>query len=59
MSNGKAKPVQTRTPIAYSSLVPLSTWRAAKGQDSAKTDQMKADGEEADAPFKVMARKYG
>ncbi len=47
------------TPIAYSSLVPLSTWRTAEGQDSAKTDQMKADGETADAPFKVMARKYG
>jgi 2,5-diketo-D-gluconate reductase A len=47
------------TPIAYSSLVPLSTWRNAKGQDSAKTDQMRADGEHADAPFKVMAKKYG
>jgi 2,5-diketo-D-gluconate reductase A len=47
------------TPIAYSSLVPLSTWRAAKGQDSAKTDEMKADGLQADAPFKIMAKKYG
>jgi 2,5-diketo-D-gluconate reductase A len=47
------------TPIAYSSLVPLSTWRSAVGQDSAKTDRMRADGEPADAPFKVMARKYG
>lgn len=47
------------TPIAYSSLIPLSTWRTAKGQNSAKTDQMKADGERADAPFKVMAKKYG
>ena len=47
------------TPIAYSSLVPLSTWRTAQGQDSAKTDQMKADGEQANAPFKVMAQKYG
>lgn len=47
------------TPIAYSSLVPLSTWRTADGQDSAKSDQMKADGEQADAPFKVMAQKYG
>jgi 2,5-diketo-D-gluconate reductase A len=47
------------TPIAYSSLVPLSTWRTAEGQDSAKTGQMRADGERADAPFKVMARKYG
>ncbi len=47
------------TPIAYSSLVPLATWRTAAGQHSAKTDQMKADGERADAPFRVMARKYG
>jgi 2,5-diketo-D-gluconate reductase A len=46
------------TPIAYSSLVPLSTWRTAAGQDSAKTAQMKADGEQAQAPFKVMAKKY-
>jgi len=47
------------TPIAYSSLLPLSTWRTAEGQDSAKTDQMRADGERAEAPFKIMARKYG
>jgi 2,5-diketo-D-gluconate reductase A len=47
------------TAIAYSSLVPLSTWRIAKGQDSAKTDQMRAEGEQGDAPFKVMAKKYG
>jgi 2,5-diketo-D-gluconate reductase A len=47
------------TPIAYSSLIPLSTWRAAPGQDSGKTDQMKADGELAEGPFKVMAKKYG
>ena len=46
-------------PVAYSSLVPLSTWRTAAGQASAKTDRMKADGEQADAPFKVMATKYG
>lgn len=42
-------------PIAYSSLVPLSTWRVEEGQDSAKTDDMKADG----AAFKGMAEKYG
>ena len=47
------------TPIAYSSLVPLSTWRTAEGQESAKTDRMKADGEQGDGPFKVMAKKYG
>ena len=46
------------TPIAYSSLVPLSTWRAAKGQESGKTDEMKAAGLQADAPFKIMAKKY-
>lgn len=45
--------------IAYSSLVPLSTWRVAPGQDSAKTDGMRQAGEQADAPFKVMAQKYG
>lgn len=45
--------------IAYSSLVPLSSWRNAEGQASAKTDQMKADGAEPDSPFKRMARKYG
>jgi 2,5-diketo-D-gluconate reductase A len=47
------------TPIAYSSLVPLSTWRAAAGQASAKTDTMKAEGEHPDSPFKIMATKYG
>ncbi len=47
------------TPIAYSSLIPLSTWRTAEGQNSGKTDQMKADGERADSPFKAMAQKYG
>ncbi|MCB0168124.1 MAG: aldo/keto reductase [Anaerolineae bacterium] len=45
--------------IAYSSLVPLSSWRNVEGQASAKTDQMKADGADADSPFKVMAKKYG
>ena len=42
-------------PIAYSSLVPLSTWRTEEGQASAKTDQMKADS----GVFTDMARKYG
>ncbi|MEO1441932.1 MAG: aldo/keto reductase, partial [Chloroflexota bacterium] len=45
--------------IAYSSLVPLSTWRIAPGQDSAKTDDMRQAGEQANAPFKVMAQEYG
>lgn len=47
------------TPIAYSSLIPLSTWRVAEGQASAKTQQMRAEGQRADAPFKLMAKKYG
>ncbi len=47
------------TPIAYSSLVPLSTWRTAPGQDSAKTDSMRAEGEQSDSPFRAMARKHG
>lgn len=46
-------------PIAYSSLIPLSTWRAAPGQSSAKTEQMKADGERADSPFRRMAQAHG
>lgn len=46
-------------PIAYSSLVPLSTWRAEPGQDSAKTAEMKAAGADAASPFKAMAAKYG
>lgn len=41
-------------PIAYSSLVPLATWRIEEGQDSAKTEQMKADG----GAFQTMAKKY-
>ena len=46
-------------PIAYSSLVPLSTWRTESGQASAKTDEMKASGADAASPFKAMAAKYG
>lgn len=46
-------------PIAYSSLVPLSTWRSAPGHDSAKTDAMRSDSERADSPFKQLAAKYG
>lgn len=42
-------------PIAYSSLVPLSTWRSEPGQASAKTDEMRADG----VIFAEMAAEYG
>ncbi|WP_247664473.1 aldo/keto reductase [Ralstonia pseudosolanacearum] len=41
-------------PIAYSSLAPLSTWRAEAGQGHAKTDKMRAD----DDVFAEMAAKY-
>ncbi len=46
-------------PIAYSSLAPLSTWRAAPGQDSAKTDEMRSDGRRADSPLKALAARAG
>lgn len=45
--------------IAYSSLVPLSTWRIAPGHGSGKTDEMRREGQQADAPFKLLAQKYG
>ncbi|MCB0626085.1 MAG: aldo/keto reductase, partial [Saprospiraceae bacterium] len=45
--------------IAYSSLVPLSTWRTAEGHDSAKTEKMKADSSAEASPFRAMAEKYG
>lgn len=53
--------LQTRgvLPIAYSSLVPLSSWRAAPGQNSAKTAEMQAEGDRDDSPFRTMAAKYG
>ncbi len=42
-------------PVAYSSLVPLASWRSAPGQDSAKTEEMRADS----TTFETMAEKYG
>ena len=47
------------TIIAYSSLVPLSGWRQAPGHDSAKTEDMKAEGAYENSPFREMAQKYG
>ena len=44
--------------IAYSGLVPLSTWRHKDGENSLKTDQMYKDSEDADSPFKKLAKKY-
>ena len=45
-------------PMAYSSLVPLSTWRELPGQESSKTDDMKKEGEKESSPFKNLAKKY-
>lgn len=45
--------------IAYSSLVPLSSWRVGDGYVGAKTEKMKTDSASADSPFKIMAKKYG
>ncbi len=46
-------------PIAYSSLAPLSTWRTAPGHASGKTQEMRAEGERSDHPFKKLADRYG
>lgn len=46
-------------PIAYSSLVPLSSWRAVEGQASAKTAAMVTDGASEDSPFKALASRHG
>ena len=44
--------------IAYSSLVPLSSWRHKAGENSKKTDEMYKLGESDDSPFKLLAQKY-
>lgn len=44
--------------IAYSSLVPLSTWRHKKGENSLKTEQMIKEGDNNDSVFKILASKY-
>ena len=44
--------------IAYSSLVPLSSWRHKVGENSKKTDEMYKLGESDDSPFKLLAQKY-
>ena len=43
------------SPIAYSSLAPLSTWRIEPGQDSAKTEAMRSET----AVFAELAAHYG
>jgi len=44
--------------IAYSSLVPLSTWRHKDGENSLKTDEMYRDSEDVESPFKKLALQY-
>ena len=44
--------------IAYSSLVPLSTWRHKDGENSKKTNEMYEIGLSENSPFKVLAEKY-
>ena len=44
--------------IAYSSLVPLSTWRHKDGENSLKTDEMYKDSENSESPFKKLASQY-
>lgn len=44
--------------IAYSSLVPLSTWRTKEGENSLKTSEMDAEGNSGDSLFKTLANKY-
>ena len=44
--------------IAYSSLVPLSTWRHKDGENSLKTIDMYKSGEDTNSPFKKLASKY-
>jgi 2,5-diketo-D-gluconate reductase A len=44
--------------IAYSSLVPLSSWRHKDGENSKKTDEMYKLSESDDSPFKLLAQKY-
>jgi 2,5-diketo-D-gluconate reductase A len=44
--------------IAYSSLVPLSSWRHKDGENSLKTDQMYKDSDDSESPFKKLATQY-
>lgn len=49
---------QQITPIAYSSLVPLSTWRISEGQDSSKTESMRNEAMNDGFIFATLAKKY-
>ncbi len=46
------------TPMAYSSLAPLSSWRSEKDQASGKTDELKAEADQDSSIFKIMATNY-
>ncbi len=47
------------TPIAYSSLVPLSTWRATEGQESAKQEAWTQETQNGDSVFADIAGAHG
>ena len=44
--------------VAYSSLVPLESWREKPNQDSAKSAKMKKDGRDENSFFKELSKKY-
>tara|TARA_B100000945_G_C20385345_1_gene599427 strand:- start:739 stop:1638 length:900 start_codon:yes stop_codon:yes gene_type:complete len=44
--------------VAYSSLVPLESWREKPNQDSAKSEKMKKDGGDENSFFKELSKKY-
>ncbi|MEO0478927.1 MAG: aldo/keto reductase [Planctomycetota bacterium] len=45
-------------PIAYSSLLPLATWRSSPDQKSLKTNEMVAQAESDESPLVKLASKY-
>jgi 2,5-diketo-D-gluconate reductase A len=49
---------QRIVPIAYSSLAPLDTWRAAPGEGSGKTQAMRDEACQADWPLRLIAKKH-
>ena len=44
--------------IAYSSLVPLSTWRSKEGENSLKTKELEEEVKSENSIFKQLATKY-
>lgn len=45
--------------IAYSSLVPLSTWRNKDGENSLKTKELEEEAKLESSIFKKLSKKYG